>query len=207
MKTILMLSGFVILTLASSAQSNNPYDQRGIDYVSSLKIITDDYKSGKATSFSQESLDYYSKTIPLHTTVNTDLVAAVVKTVKGSRFNLVDLINNSSASDFVKNKLLELYHNSQSLKSKEFQDYLVSAVENVKGTRAADTDKEIVLTNMSIAYNSARSNQCEINGIPADSGDCAIVGALGGFVVGLGICGFWCGVGGAVIGAVVFGLC
>lgn len=211
MKTIFILSALVVLSIHSFGQANNPYNQRGIDYVTSLKMISSDYQSGRVTSLNQESIDYYSRTIPLQVTVSTDLVASIVKTIKAPGFNLVDFIGNCKASAFVKKSLIDLYNNSQNLKTRDFHAYLSSAAEAIKASRVSEEEKEIVLTNLAFADNASRS-PCTIQGggggsIPMGTGTCAILGAIGGFVTGLEICGIWCGVGGAIIGAVVFSLC
>ena len=196
--------------MASFAQANNPYDQRGTDYIASLKIITEDYQSGKAKSFSQEALDYYSTAIPLKTSINTDLVSSVFKTVKGTGFDVASLINNSNASDFLKRSLTQLYTNSQSMNPKEFQQYLQAAVETVKGSAGSPAEKEAVLTALAIGNSASRSTctaSTQYGEAPVPTGVCMIAGAIGGFFIGLQACGIWCGLGGAVVGAVIFGLC
>ncbi len=212
MKTLLIGFGMLLLSLHSVAQPNNPYNQRGVDYVASLKLITDDIKAGKVKEFSQEALAQYSRAIPLQTQVSPELVAEIIRTIKAPGFNLITFLSNSNLPIFVKRSLNELYQKSQTLGIKEFQEYLVTKTEEVNAGTANSTEKEAVLTNLAFASRATQTN-CSIDlgdgtTMPIyGTGWCMVVGAVAGFGVGFGLCGLWCGIGGAVIGAVVFGFC
>ena len=51
------------LTISVFAQKNNPYNQVGLDYVESVKIISEDYNNGKIKDLTKETIEGFTKKI------------------------------------------------------------------------------------------------------------------------------------------------
>jgi hypothetical protein len=224
----LMLS-FTILF----AQSNNPYNETGVDFVSSVKTVILDFKSGKVTSFNQQALDNYTKTLPSNPTIDISSAVQIYKTVRSKSTNTLDIINQTKMySNFVKAQLVELINNSKNLAAPNFQTYLVNKTTELLSPNSAieKADKEVLLKNIAIFYNVMENNDffnsiissrtqgnnanreepydidCQAAG---NAGGCIFVGGLIGGIFGWGICGPPCGLGGAIIGAIgmAFAIC
>ena len=179
------------------AQSNNPFNSRGVDFLNSFTILTADYQAGKIKSLDQATLDYYSKTLPGRPKATVAMAAAVVDGVKKSTPEKV--IEQSGLSPAAKDFL------KKSLQSNSQLDNLVGQV-NV--SKLPTNEKEIVLTSMAVTYHLRKHkdrqqidpDRCTINDQPAS---CASVGAGLGIIIGTAICGLPCAVGGALIGGLV----
>ncbi len=213
---ILLFAGVLLLmNFASIAQNNNPYNQKGIDFMASVKIIKQDYESGKVTGFTDDAISNYSKTLPLKIEkVEPSLVSDVVNAVKVKNLDVTSFVNNSSMSIFAKqttNDLLSICKAPNALVN------LTNKVTQITTSAASVKDKEFALTLTGVLYNyssdyiakaatngistnSASSNNCVYNGEPAS---CTAVGAMIGTLVGTAVGYSCCGPGGALIGALV----
>ena len=210
MKKILLLIVVFFCFHFSNAQENNPFKQVGIDYVASLKIITKDVKAGKIKDFSKEAIEAYSQKLPLKAAVNMDLVSKVFSSIKAKDFDFAKLVKESSFSESSKDFFVIASVNPGKLDPKKMNQYLINKTDEIKNSDAGDDEKEMVLSFISIAYQLNemsmeynRSN-CYISG-PEGSGpiSCTVAGAIGGGIIGWGICGPLCGLGGVIVGGII----
>jgi hypothetical protein len=219
MKKILFATlGVTLLTTLSFAQSNNPYNQRGIDYVSSMRIITADYDAGRVTEFNEETLNRYSSTIPLQNQVSVDMAGSIVRTLSSPSFNFNTTIDNTSLSSSTKDAVKELYTKATTSTVDDLQRYLVTKSDEMNRSSSNPAEKELVLSLIAITYNvsveavssnsaNRRNSICNAIAVePITPGECAVVGAITGGAIGFVICGPLCGLGGAIIGGLVGGL-
>ena len=188
-------------TFFSFAQSNNPYNQRGLDYVASIKLITNDYYDGKVKAFNEESINYYSAMIPLQTQTkpSLEMVSSITKGIKNPGFNLAHSIETSPLSEFSKSIISETWNIQNSPGTlKE----LAAEVDKINRSNVSRSEKEDLLSLVAISYN-VSSEKLKDSGFagkyPNPGGLTA--GAFFGFIIG-GIFG----PGGAVIGMVAGGL-
>lgn len=191
----LVLSIIVTASFAfnASGQKNNPYNSLGIDFVESLKILQNDYNSGKIKEIDQKTTDYYLGILPIKAEVNAEVVGATVNAMKSS--NSSEVIKSSNLTDFSKEILL---------KSQIKNNSIEQLVENVKNRKLSESENQIVLTSLAITYNLTQTtalSRCTIEGETGPNA-CQAAGALVGMLAGTAICGPICGVGGAIIGAI-----
>ncbi len=199
------------------AQPNNSFDKTGIDYVNSLGIIKKDFSTGRATDFSEATLNYYSASIPLKNQVSVDMAATIVNTMKSQAFSYTNVIDNSSLSPFSRGLIKSIINNDHHLDNMGYREDLGVKTEQVLTSDIPAREKEFVLSLVAVAYHiadpltqgdapNARERGCWINGPygsgPGTQAQCIAAGALIGGVIGYSICGFLCGLGGAVIGGV-----
>ncbi|MBL0358105.1 MAG: hypothetical protein IPP72_15105 [Chitinophagaceae bacterium] len=210
MKRILSLIVMIICSYFSNAQENNPFNQLGIDYVTSLKIITEDFKAGKIKDFSKEAIEAYSHKLPIKGEVNMDLAGKIFSTIKANDFDFVKLVKESSFSETSKEFFIAVSVNPGKLDLKQMNEYLINKTDEIKKSEVGDSEKEMVLSLISIAY--------RVNGVPGDNNDsncfmsgpvgsgpinCVIAGVIGGGIIGWSICGLPCTIGGAIIGGIL----
>ena len=210
----------LLSVISSFAQLNNPYNQKGIDYVSSLNMIKNDYNSGKAKNFSEETLKYYSKLIPLQTQVSVDVASAIVGARSNGTLHFSSFIEKTSLSDLSKKSLTDMIEGSSARTDNDFKTILTAKADVINNSKIPAAEKELVLSLMAISWNLASSSEvsamrnedggCWISGPygqgPGSSAQCIAAGAVVGGIIGWSICGFWCALGGAVIGGIVGGL-
>lgn len=209
MKKFLLTMFVFLFTFLLKAQENNPYNQFGPDYVKSVKLITEDFKAGKVKEFTKETLEEYSKKIPLKNEVNMDIVSAVFKTIKSRDFDFVKFIDQSSLSEISKNTFITLATNPEKLDLEKLRGYMQIKVDEIQKSDISNSEKEMVLSLVAIAYSTSfepleRANSnCEASG-PQGTGPipCIVAGVIGGGIIGWEICGLWCGIGGAIIGGI-----
>lgn len=198
-------------------QANNPYDNQGVNYVNSLALIRDDFFAGKATEFNEATLNYYSRQVPLRNSVTVELAATVVNNMKDPTFSYTAVIDRASLSGFSKNMLKNVIDNEHHLDNSGYQADLSVKTNEVLSADIPATEKEFVLSLIAIAYHTAdpgsseilangRQRGCWITG-PYGSGpgtreQCIAAGAMLGGILGYSICGFLCGLGGAIVGGV-----
>lgn len=176
-----LFATFLIPTI-SFAQKNNPYNQRGLDMLTSVEIIMNDFKEGKIKDINQETLDYYSKSTPLNVNLNLETFSNVVKNVTQNKLD--DVLKASNLSTFTK----EILKNAISPNAD-----IIKLVENVKNTKMALDEKEFILSSLAFIYNSNLNSQM------SRQGD-GLAGVLIGGAIGFPICGLPCGIGGMAIG-------
>lgn len=210
------IAAILLLTnTVSFAQSNNPYNQSGIEYMTSLKMISNDVRTRGVSDFNQSTLDYYSNLIPLRSQATTEMASTILKTVKSSSFNLTNFIDNSTLSVNAKQSLKDVFKSPLGQSWQDYQLGLASKTENIKNGSLQAKEKELLLSIIAITYNAtplqqtnSASTECIAFG-EEGSGPipCWVVGAVVGAVVGNLICGPLCAVGGAIIGGVIGTLC
>ena len=201
MKTIFISTALLMLTCYSFAQSNNPYNQRGLDYVASIKLITNDYYAGKVKEFNKETIDYYAAKIPLQTQTKPtmEMVSSIAKGLKAPGFNLPQSIESSSLSEFSKETISETW-NIQN--SPDALKGLVAEVDKINESNISGSEKENLLSLVAISYNVCNERI-------KDSGFAGRYPSLGGLTAGAFfgfIIGGVFGPGGAFIGMVAGGL-
>jgi hypothetical protein len=218
MKKIINLFIVAILLLTNTgsfAQSNNPYSQRGIDYMTSLRMISDDARTRGVNDFNQSTLDYYSNLIPLRGQATTEMASTILRTVKSSNFTLLNFIDNSTLSVNAKQSLKDIFKAPVGQSRQDYQLGLASKADIIKNGKLQNGEKELLLSVIAITYNATPLQQ--INSASAEciafgeggSGSipCWVAGATLGAIIGWQICGIWCSLGGAVIGGVIGALC
>ncbi|HMK05390.1 MAG TPA: hypothetical protein VK489_14410 [Ferruginibacter sp.] len=214
--TALLLS----VNMISMAQSNNPYDQRGVDYMSSMQIISNDVKTRGVKDLSQSTLDYYSGQIPLQTQASAEMAGTILRTIKTPGFNLSAFVDNSALSMGAKHAIKDIYTGSRDQTREAFRTALVTKVDHINGMALAPAEKELVLSLAAITYHAASAgDHLRLNPGEEDSPcvvfggggsapiPCWVAGATFGGVAGWLICGPLCALGGAVIGGVIGAIC
>ena len=215
-KFIAVCVAFGCLQTGLIAQENNPFNQHGVDYFRSLEIISYDFKAGKVTEFTEESLAYYSKTLPLTGTATVDMAASIIKKVKSENNNLNVEINKMPIALVGKEALLGMVRNYSQMNTSDYLNYLSSQCKVLSSSDIPDFDKQFVLTIIAIAYNGsqnqnfsgnvARNADCTISADGVSEGiPCWLAGVVIGGSFGAGIpgCGLPCIIGGAIIGGIV----
>ncbi len=207
MKKILMTAGLFLVVAGVFAQKNNPFNERGIQYVESLEIIRADLEAGKVKDFNEESIRHYASTLPIQGNVSVETVAEIVATLKDPGFNFEEQLEKARISDYAKEFLSNL-PKSKETSLEEYKESLIGRVDVVRHSEIDDEEKEMLLTQVAITYNLIETNislgepNCwlTINGIYPDTRmECAVGGAIAGLILGTIFCGGpWC--------YVVFGL-
>ncbi len=203
--------GLTCWSILCFAQPNNPYDQKGIDYATSVSIVSADFDAGKVKEFNTETLNKYSKMVPLQNQVSMDMVAGITKTLKAPNFSFTGFVNGSSLSAFAKQIVPQLL-NVKKVSQDEFRKYLAAKVDEIKTAKIDNPERELLLSLTAISYHVhaagyGRSRGCQIQtptySGPAEPETCMVMGATVGGMIGFSLCGFFCGLGGAIIGGVV----
>ena len=211
MKKIILLAILIFSVGYSIAQPNNPFNQVGMDFVTSFNIINQDLKDGKINSLNNETLNYYESILPSNISLN-DTTAIQIYRETNNKLEVDSVVNNSSYSIEAKNTIKEVMITTQSsLNIDNLKAYLTLKCEeiNIDTSHYSVVDKKMLYSQIAIIYNfipyvSAVSRSSVDNPIPcsADSnieGACLIVIVGIGYLVGESICGNICGIGGAII--------
>lgn len=215
MKNLLYVFGLSFFSTMSIAQKNNPYNQRGVDFVTSVNLVSNDFNAGLVKDFTQESLNKYSKMIPLQNQVSLDLTSRIVKAVKAPGFNFYDFINNSTLSSYAKNMYPQLI-NPKGKSADEFRKTLSEKVGEINLAKIDRNEKELLLSVAAISFNSSNNpvagrSSCELQSpegtVTLTHTQCIVAFAAAGAYIGFQICGVWCGLGGAVVGGLVAAIC
>jgi hypothetical protein len=212
---ILSIASFLCAQIVSG-QKNNPFSQRGSDYVTSFNLIKKDYDAGNIKALNEKTIAYYSGKVPLKNELSLETASTVFKTIQSGKTSLSDVLKNAAVSETVKRMTREILFNPKNLNDEQFKDFLVQKNEEIKSAEVADNEKEILFTLSAIAY-SIRNNQMvgygrnnhngcmvvseEGSGSLSNSG-CIGVSMAVGFYIGFHVCGAWCGLGGAIIAGV-----
>jgi hypothetical protein len=210
MKKLFVTMVLFLFTFLLKAQENNPYNQVGVDYIASIKLIKEDYNQGKLKDFTKEALEEYSSKLPSKVTVDMDMAANVLSAVKEKKFDFVKSVNESKLSDLSKVVFIKVVTGGYEFNAEETQGFLVKKVEEIKKSNIDNSEKEFTLAFIAISYNlfseTSRERECVYTDDQghehSGTGACIIVGAGFGYWVGNEICGLWCGVGGAIIGGI-----
>ncbi len=217
MKKVISFVAFLFYGLILIAQENNPYKQRGYDYVTSINLIADDFANGLVRDFSEEALVNYSTRMPLQNQVSMNMVSTIFGTLKTPKFDAMSYINNSSMPDVAKDVLKNILQYSRDYTGNDLRLRLTALTNDVVNSGLSQSHKEFTLSLIAIANNSegfsgtlrSRQNQggCILsgpNGTGEVTGDaCILAGVLVGAWIGFEICGPLCMLGGAIIGGVI----
>lgn len=212
MKKIIVLFIFTYSFLITSAQSNNPQDQIGIDFISLLQTIKSDFAEGRVTEINESSVSHYTAMLPGGLEASFEDVAAIAGNFKSSSFNLDSALNESHLSDFSKNILLDFAGYSNSENKNAYLEAIVIKVDSINEASLPNDEKKLMQSLAAITYHTIDSgisqrSGCWVtkDGVSTPAENCGLIGALAGGLVGTLICGIWpCGVIGAVVGAVIF---
>jgi hypothetical protein len=216
MKQLLLSLLFSCMMYLGFGQANNPYNQKGIDYVNSLSIISGDVKAGKVKEFNEESIRFYTGKIPLKTQANSELAATIVKTIKTPGFSFTKLLSESDLSSASKQFLNDIYFVKKGTSREQYKILLEQKSAAIQLKDIPVKEKELLLSLCAIAYHQNSmaqgrllsagepSGNCILSG-PEGSGpiDCILGGAILGAILGFKLCGWGCALGGAVIGGIV----
>jgi hypothetical protein len=212
--------GIFLSTFFSSVllgQNNNPQNQVGIDFVSSVTTIQNDLNSGAITEMNASVAENYIANLPLSIeNISPQTVTSIYNNLTTGSQNLHSAISNIPASEDLKDIFFEM-EARQTLSKNEYKDFLVTTVETVLSGDLESTEKETALKLLAIAYNamdakfSATRQGCWVEKDGAtNQADPAVCGVLGGILgagvgwaVGNLVCGAPCGRGGAIAGFVV----
>ncbi len=136
------LMATMLLLGSARAQTNNPYNQQGIDFLSASKVLYKEYQEGKLSAVNQETIDYYFKTLlPNYTGVNLADFNLIVGGLKNT--NNAAIIKNSGYSDEAKAFL-----------QKSLESYSITKlVDAVQSSKIDVKEKEDILIVLAINYN------------------------------------------------------
>ncbi|MBS1929259.1 MAG: hypothetical protein IT254_04665 [Chitinophagaceae bacterium] len=205
MKTLLLLMGTILFALAGNSQPNNPYNKRGADFQTSLKIIQTDYYAGKVKEINEETIAKYQKVLPIQLQMNLPLANQVINTYKSPKTNYGNLVEKTKLSGFGK-ELMNVIVNPQNLDEGSFKRMLEKKVDELKTLKIDTNEKEFLFTVAAIGYNMPMGRepirQCFIEGIYGNTPvPCWVSGAVQGAIIGYESCGVLCAIGGAIVGA------
>lgn len=209
----------LVLGLVMYGQENNPYNTKGEEFISSLNLIAEDYFNGTVKDFTDESIRIYSSRLPIRHEISMDIVSQVFRTIKSPGFDVFKFIAGTPFSQELKNVFKKVIVLSSSVPMAELKMSLRLLVEEIQRSSISEKERELGLILVSIAHNSDLIShrmkdrpdvQCYLSG-PGGSGveqgvPCIIAGIATGAIVGWQLCGFWCMLGGAVVGGLIGGL-
>lgn len=216
MKTF-FLSIAMLIACCTFAQQNNPYNQRGIDYMKSFNLIKTDYQAGKIKELNEATLDYYSKAVPLQNSISMELASDIIKAFKNQPIDADQVVKETNLSDYSKKTLLEFIKNTKGLHDEDLKSFYVKKNDEISGSKISTEEKEFLLTLSAINYNALDRNAnivgrafgedddggCAVQGGGAttsiSNGECILLAASIGAAIGWRICGGWCAAGGAVL--------
>ncbi len=213
-------------TLSLSAQDNNRLDEIGKNYLPSLSMIKADVDNGKVTEINQETIDYYAQVIPLKGEMNMELANEMFDIKKGGPVKFEEFLANAkNISTEAKGFISKICNPKIAINEINYGKYYTNLVSDIEKTAISSQEKDMLLALNSLAFN-VRGDGTEladggtrINNIRNEEGlcyveseggsvyltatECVILVAGVGFITGFQNCGFWCGVGGAVIFGVI----
>jgi len=207
MKKMLFMLGALIISGAAFSQPNNPNNKRGTDFVTSVSIIQNDYYAGKIKEFNDETLARYKKIIPLQVQADMKLVNSVIEVIRNPKFNYQQFVNNSRLSVLGK-EILTLLPNPKGLDERSFNALLINKVDEVKRAKLDVNEKDflfdvIAMRVSSVPFFTDVQTECSLVGTEGNPKvPCWMSGMIIGATTGMQLCGPWCALGGAIIGAV-----
>lgn len=219
MKLFIVGMAAIFSTTISFAQKNNPQNQVGVDFATSLLTIKGDFENNRTSTFDELTVAKYSSSLPLGIKANFENVTAIVERLKSADYNFDNSLDSSSLSSFSKGILLQIVKNPNHLDKTAYLEDITLKVGLINKSSISADEKKLMLSlaatvyhvvgaEMAPTFTTKTRSQCWGSG-PDGSGpvDCVIVGIIGGAVIGSAICGFWpCGVIGGIVGGIVGGL-
>lgn len=213
MKNFIFSIGLAMLCVTGHAQENNKYNQRGVDFNTSVGMIQADYYAGKVKEFNDETVRKYSKAIPLQNQASMELVTTITKTLKAPNYNFLSEVAKCNLSSYGKQKILGLFRQKDQTQD-DYNKMLSNQASEITKAEISPREKELLLSLVAITYNYVESTHrtnnatCYITGEDGTSTiPCSLAGAMIGGIIGFQVCGILCALGGAVIGAVLGSIC
>jgi hypothetical protein len=201
------------------SQKNNPFAQRGADFVESYNLIKKDYDAGNIKTLNEKTLAYYSAKVPLKNSITIGTATEVFKTIQSGKSSLEEVMKKSSVSEAARKMTLEIAYNPRKLNDAEFSQFLVQKNEDIKNSKISEGEKELLYTFSAIGYslrteklaggNVAGKNEAQGCMVttpdgsgPMSNAGCIITAAVLGGMMGFKACGILCGLGGAIVAGV-----
>ncbi|MBA2745800.1 MAG: hypothetical protein H0U44_06205, partial [Flavisolibacter sp.] len=193
----IILSGVLLLAMFQGyAQPNNPFNQRGLDYLRSVEIVKADIDAGKQLELDEATISHYSQIIPLKHEVTPELAAEVASALKNPEFNFIESVQSSSLSEFTKETLVSLVVNSKPGDQESYKKFLVEKTNEILSGPVREDEKEFLLTQVAIVYNVANNDsntKCYVTSERYQQEiDCVTYGVVTGAYIGFTLCGPWC---------------
>jgi hypothetical protein len=207
----MMFVGICSLLSSAFAQSNNPFDQVGIDFIASVRTLDADREKLLAGTLDDEAINTYVNTLPLKVEANPEVIATVTEKVRDPKFDTDEAIEKLSYSEFSKQVLKDVISKSKRSTSKEFGAFVIEKVDAVLVKALDRPEEEAILSKLSILYHISQNPLPNAVNIGCYCNDqlcpCAVAGGAIGILVGTAICGPLCGFAGAIVGTFVGSLC
>lgn len=212
MQKIFCLLVFSLCSFLGSAQSNNPFDQRGKDVLNAANAILADIAAGKVKEVSQATInDYYKRLLPNYQPVTLDVFNKLMDL--GQKTTTKDAIENFGLSAAAKNIVYKSFDGAST----------TSLVDEVNRSNLSTKEKEAVLTYLAINYHVAKFTapgreklsgkgpsallvQPEMSFAPLNTAALTPQAALwGGLLAYMGfyMCGPWCAIAGGIVGLII----
>lgn len=200
MKKLFSLLAIVLFAPGSFGQSNNPYNELGIDAAAAVYVIVKDYEEGKLKDIDQLTLDYYFKTI----------LSDYPKVKLGDFTNIFNQLKSASNKSIISNSGFS--DEAKAFLNKSLTNASITAlVDEVKESKITIVEKQNVLSVLAINYNLIRlvkntyvTDNKGLDNSLAYTRITLIWGSIG-FITGNAICGTSCGIFGATIGLILGG--
>lgn len=221
MKYYSLCIAFLFNSYLMVGQANNPFAQRGEDLLKSIDQITKDYNSNIIKELNSVTIEYYSKKAGLKTSMSVETTAGIIKALKSKRTGISTAIQQSSFSVSAQQFIKEIISNPTNLSNEAFRAFLINKNTDIESSSISKDEKEAVLTLSAVVYlikdpikaadinafKNKNEGGCFIQTpegtTPIPDDQCILTGVVLGFVFGWNACGFWCAIGGGIIGGVV----
>lgn len=209
MKKLIFVCATILTAVFATAQSNNPYNQLGLDILTATNAIMKDFSEGKIKDLNQATIDrYYQTLLPGQQAVKLEDVTRITNALKG--LDSKSAIENSGLSKEAKAFLY-----------KSFDSSTTAVVDQVNKSALSTDEKKVLLSYLAINYHIAKSLEAkqpkstgkgpdgnydftyDENPVLANFGPETTLWGVLGFIVGYTLCGPWCGVGGAIVGMIM----
>ncbi len=201
-----------MLSSSTQAQPNNPYNRAGTDFVKSAQVIASELKKGNIKNADEATISQIQSSIPTKTQMNPSLAGEIMKNIAQNPLPFSSVLKSSSLKPELQREVSMMLEHLVSSKTEMHKAWLTEKAESYLKTALEKDDKEILLTLVAIMYNADQFGsmariRCNtsVNGRVVNEGEgmeCAGAATLIGFTLGYTFCGFYCGLGGALIGFV-----
>lgn len=202
MKSLFFVAGILILNLCSIGQSNNSYNQTGVDMVEYIITLETDIKNEEITALDCETVDRYTDSFNIEHHDACDLAESIYSILTNPGFSYSNYVNGTGLSSAAKTVLIDLCYQSTTLTDEDFSDYIEHTVDDVNGSSLGNDEKAIILKICAFGWNALNTSGYSSRE-PCDG--CAFIGGVVGIVGGSLLCGPVCGIVGGLVGFVVGG--
>ena len=145
--------------------------------------------------------------------MDPSLAGEVIKNVKQDPLPFSAVLKNSSLKPEVQREISLMLEHGLASDDAKHREWLTEKTATLLKSTLGSSEKELLLSLIAIQYHQGEMNNAgrlrcntSVNGRVVEQGvgmDCAGAAALVGFTLGYTFCGFYCGLGGAVIGFAV----